>query len=104
LSKPAARASPNAARAPGAVQAREPKQFVVAKRLHAEAETVDARAAIRREPRLGHRLGIRLERDLAVGREVERRLAGRDDPRDLLGLEQRGCPAPEEDRIGARPS
>ena len=45
LSKPAARASAERrARAVGAVQARQPPQLVVAKRLHAEAEAIDAGA------------------------------------------------------------
>ena len=49
LSKPAARASPTArARAIGAVQARQAAQFVVAERLDAEAQPIDAGVAERR--------------------------------------------------------
>ena len=102
LSKPArARLAEGGARAVGAVQARQAAQFVVAKRLDAEAQAVDARVAIRRKPRLGDRFGVRFERDLAIGGDVERRSRRRDDARDLLRLEERRRPAAEVDRVSA---
>ena len=54
-------------------------QLVVAERLHAEAETIDAGRAKRGQPLGGHAFGIGLERDLGVGRQVERLAAGLDD-------------------------
>ena len=101
MSNPAAaRLGERRAGAIGAVQPRQPLQLVVAKRLDTEAETVDAGRAVRREPILGDAFRIRLERDFAIAREVERVLARGDDPRDLVRLEQRRRAAAEEDRVG----
>src|SRR5205814_6535057 len=69
-------------------------------RLDAEAQSIDAGAAVLREARGGHGFRVRLERHLAIGGDVERFFAGRDDAGNLGGLEERGRPAAEVDRIG----
>ena len=72
MSNPArARLRDRVARALGAVQPRQPAQLVVAKRLHAEAQAIDAGRAKARQPGLGDRLGIGFERHLGVGGHVE---------------------------------
>ena len=77
MSNPAPRASrERGAGAVGAVQARQPPQFVVAERLDAEAQTIDARRAVARQPLGRDGFGIRFERDLAIGGDVERSSAG----------------------------
>ena len=77
MSNPAARASANAPRARvGAVQARQPPQLIVAERLDAEAQTVDAGRAVAREAVGRDGFGIGFERDFAIGGDVER-LRGR---------------------------
>ena len=82
-----------------AVQPREALELLFPERLHAETDAIHAGAPVCREPRLGHRLGVRLHRDLAARRDVEGRRAGADDPRDLVGLEERRRPAAEVDRV-----
>ena len=82
------------------MQARQAQQLRVAERLHAKAQSIDAGAPERGEPRLGDRLGIGFHRDFAILRHVEGGLAGLDDPRDLAGLEERRRPAAEIDRVG----
>src|SRR2546425_7435916 len=72
-----------------AVQARQPPEFIVSKRLDAEAETIDAGVTIGGKPRLGHALRIRFEGHLAVGSDDECLFASRDDPGDLGWLEER---------------
>ena len=73
MSKPGgARFGDRGARAIDAVQPRQPAQLVVAERLDAEAQTIDAGAPERREPGLGDRLGIGFERDLAVGGDTSK--------------------------------
>ena len=57
----------------GAVQPRQAPEFIVPERLDTEAEPVDAGARETLEPRGRDRFGIRLERDLAVGGDVEAR-------------------------------
>src|SRR6185436_97121 len=50
-------------------------------------------------PRRRRGFGVGLERDLGVGRDVERLAARRHETRDLRRLEQRRGPAAEEDRV-----
>ena len=80
----------------GGVQPRQPPKLRLAKRLDAEAQTVDAGRAERRQLRLVDGFGIGFERDFGVGRDIERLAAGRDDARDLVRLEQRRRAAAEE--------
>jgi hypothetical protein len=84
------------------MKARQTLQLLVAKRLHAVAETIDACVAEAGEPSFVDRFRIGLERDLGVGGKVERLATGIDDGRDLRRLEQRRRPAAEKNCVGRR--
>ena len=98
LSKPAARASRDrGARAIGAVQARQPAQLVVAERLHAEAEAVDAGRAVGGEPRSVTVSGLASSVTSRSAASVERRRAGGDDARrSPSGSSSDGVPPPKK--------
>ena len=81
------------------MQTRQPPQFIVAKRLDAETQAIDAGVAERREPRRGNGFGVGLERDFAIGRDVERPVGTRDDACDVVGCEQGRRSAAEIDRV-----
>ena len=81
----------------GRVPPAEQAQLVVVERLHADAEPVDAGSAYRREPLAGAIAGVRFERGLRVGRQVERRRDGAHQPSDVAGGEVRRCAAAEEE-------
>ena len=85
------------------MQPREPSQLIVAERLHAEAEAVDARVAKSGETLDRDRFRIRLESDLDIVADVEGIPAGVDDARDLAGLQKRRRPAAEVNRVGCFP-
>ena len=76
------------ARATGIVQPGEPAKLRVAKRLHADAQTVDTGIPQRRKLAGVNALGVGFERDLRIGGDVERVAAGGDDARDLGRIEQ----------------
>jgi hypothetical protein len=85
------------------MQARQPLQFLVVERLDTEADAVHAGGAERAQQVARGALGIGLERDLGVRRDVERAAAGREDPLHVVGREQRRRAAAEENRVGGGP-
>ena len=78
------------------MQAAEALQFLVAERLHAVAEAIDACVAEAGEPRRRDRFRVRLHRDFGVGRHVERAATRLDDrPRSPTGSSSDGVPPPK---------
>ena len=83
MSKPARAREPHRfADARGVVDAAEPPQLLVAQRLHADAQPVDAGGAVAGEALGRRRLGVHLERDFGVARVSANAVAaGGDEPR-----------------------
>ena len=91
------------ARPPRRMEPAETLKLLVPEGLDTEAETIDAGRSKPLEALGRHRLGIRLERHLGVGRHREGVTAGLDDRLHLARLEQRRRAAAEEDGVGVSP-
>ena len=93
LSKPAARASPTAATARSAVMdASEPAQLGIPKRLDAEADAIDTGRPKTFHPLGGRRFGVGLEGDLRAAASVEGVATGGNQTGDLAGSRSDGVP------------
>src|SRR5688572_5030243 len=85
------------------MNASEPRQFIVIKRLHTEADAVDAGTAKRGEAFRRGGFWIRLERDLRVHGDIEGLATRRDQALDLGGIEQRRRAPSEENGVCSAP-
>ena len=85
------------------MDAPEPQQLLILKRLDAEAQTIDTGLAEMFQLRAIDGLGIGLDGDLGTGIEIERLADRADDAADLGRLEQRWRAAAEKNGVGLQP-